>query len=195
VKPVAENRFSLWPMKTEASYASWPAVVEFAEEEPFSGLREMRRGALMAYDSDTLFDRMAALRRHGIGERAQQAPCGSKDQADDGVRPVVGEFKYQEQFSYIPQFKISLVSNPKPRIVGTAIWDRVIFIPFLRYFADHERDKKLREKLQSEAPGILNWMVEGCLEWKRVGLAMPESIKNATEQYRDEQYVLGVSRP
>jgi putative DNA primase/helicase len=110
-----------------------------------------------------------------------------------GRDPVVGEFKYQEQFSDTPQYKIWLVTNPKPRIVGTddAIWDRVIFVPFLRYFADHERDKGLREKLQSEAPGILNWMIEGCLEWQRIGLAVPDSIRNATRQYRNEQNVLG----
>ena len=60
VKPAAENRFSLRPSKTEANYESWPAVVELAEEEPISGLQEMRRGALMAYESDTLRDRMKA---------------------------------------------------------------------------------------------------------------------------------------
>ena len=35
-------------------------MVELAEEEPISGLQEMRRGALMAYDKDTLHDRMTA---------------------------------------------------------------------------------------------------------------------------------------
>lgn len=58
VKPAAANRFSLRPSKTEAGYKLWPAVVELAEEEPISGLQEMRRGALMAYESDTLRDRM-----------------------------------------------------------------------------------------------------------------------------------------
>lgn len=58
--PAAENRFSFRPTKTEASYASWPAVVDLAGEEAISGLQEMRRGALMAYDKDTLRDRMTA---------------------------------------------------------------------------------------------------------------------------------------
>lgn len=35
-------------------------MVELAEEEPISGLQEMRRGALMAYDKETLRDRMTA---------------------------------------------------------------------------------------------------------------------------------------
>ena len=60
VKPVAANRFSFRPSNTEINYASWPAVVDLAEEEPISGLQEMRRGALMTYDKDTLRDRMTA---------------------------------------------------------------------------------------------------------------------------------------
>jgi len=60
VKPASANRFSFRPSKTDAAYASWPAVVEFAEEEPISGLQEMRRGALMALDQETLSDRMKA---------------------------------------------------------------------------------------------------------------------------------------
>ena len=36
-----------------------------------------------------------------------------------GRDPVVGEFKYQEEFTYLPTYKVWLVTNPKPRIVGT----------------------------------------------------------------------------
>ena len=58
VEPVADNRFSFRPSKTEANYADWPLVVELAEEEPISGLQEMRRGALMAHEREALEDRM-----------------------------------------------------------------------------------------------------------------------------------------
>ena len=59
VMPSADNRFSYRPGKTEGHYAEWPTVVEFAEEEPISGLEENRRGALMAYDKDVLEERMS----------------------------------------------------------------------------------------------------------------------------------------
>jgi hypothetical protein len=58
VQPGTENRFSFRPSKTAAHYADWPLVVELAEEEPISGLQEMRRGALMAHDLHALEDRM-----------------------------------------------------------------------------------------------------------------------------------------
>jgi hypothetical protein len=58
VNPAPENRFSFRSSKTEGNYGEWPAVVEFAEEEPISGLDENRRGALMAHEKEVLEKRM-----------------------------------------------------------------------------------------------------------------------------------------
>jgi putative DNA primase/helicase len=110
-----------------------------------------------------------------------------------GRDPVVGEFKYQEEFSYLPTYKVWLITNPKPRIVGTteAIWDKIHFVAWKRYFQEQERDPKLQEKLDAEASGILNWLIEGCLLWQKMGLALPESMREDTQNYRREQDVLG----
>jgi P4 family phage/plasmid primase-like protien len=107
--------------------------------------------------------------------------------------PVEGEKKYQDSFTYYPEYKIWLFTNYKPRIVGTdeGIWDKVIFIPFKRYFALSERDHGLLEKLKAELPGILQWAIRGCLDWQEQGLNVPECLKQATEDYRREQNVLG----
>jgi P4 family phage/plasmid primase-like protien len=110
-----------------------------------------------------------------------------------GRDPVVGEFKYQEEFTYLPTYKIWLVTNPKPRIVGTteAIWDKIHFIAWRRYYSPNERDPELQEKLNTELPGILNWLIEGCLQWQKKGLSLPDSMKEDTEAYRHEQDVVG----
>jgi putative DNA primase/helicase len=110
-----------------------------------------------------------------------------------GRDPVVGEFKYQEEFTYVPTYKVWLVTNPKPRIVGTteAIWDKIHFVAWKRYFRPEERDTELQEKLNAEASGILNWMIEGCLQWQKNGLALPASMSDDTEDYRHEQDVVG----
>jgi len=110
-----------------------------------------------------------------------------------GRDPVTGEFKYQEEFNYLPTYKVWLITNPKPRIVGTteAIWDKIHFVAWKRYFRPEERDPELQEKLNAEASGILNWLVEGCLEWQKKGLALPDSMKEDTEGYRREQDVVG----
>jgi putative DNA primase/helicase len=110
-----------------------------------------------------------------------------------GRDPVVGEFKYQEEFTYLPTYKDWLVTNPKPRIVGTteAIWDKIHFVAWNRYFRLEERDTQLQEKLNAEGSGILNWLIEGCLEWQKQGLALPASMREDTEAYRQEQDVVG----
>jgi putative DNA primase/helicase len=46
-----------------------------------------------------------------------------------------------------------------------------------------ERDKRLGIKLRKEWPGILAWMVQGCMRWQRKGLAPPAIVANATSAY------------
>jgi putative DNA primase/helicase len=109
-----------------------------------------------------------------------------------GRDPVVGEFKYQEEFTYIPTYKVWLVTNPKPRIVGTteAIWDKIHFVAWKRYFRPEERDTHLQQKLDGEGSGVLNWMIEGCLQWQKIGLDLPASMRDDTQAYRHEQDVV-----
>ena len=53
-------------------------------------------------------------------------------------------------------------------------------------------DPELEKKLLSELPGILNWALRGCLEWQRRRLKpFPEIVKNATEEYREEEDHVG----
>ena len=40
---------------------------------------------------------------------------------------------------------------------------------------------------QAELSGILNWAIEGCLEWQRDGLGVPEEVLAATREYEAEQ--------
>ena len=43
-----------------------------------------------------------------------------------------------------------------------------------------ERDHRLSEKLRAEWPGILSWMIKGCLAWQSNGLQPPDVVKDAT---------------
>ena len=45
----------------------------------------------------------------------------------------------------------------------------------------------LVDKLKAEWPGIMRWAVEGCLEWQQIGLAPPEAVQKATEEYLDQE--------
>jgi putative DNA primase/helicase len=96
---------------------------------------------------------------------------------------------YKEFSNFKPEFKLWLRTNHKPVVHDTdeGIWDRLKLIPFAVRITKHEQDTHLAEKLRSEQSGILAWAVEGCLEWQRDGLGVPQEVESATAKYREEQ--------
>ena len=109
-----------------------------------------------------------------------------------GGDPVTARFMRQDFFTFTPQFKIAISGNYKPslRSVNEAIRRRVNLIPFTVTIPKEKRDKKLTEKLKAEWPGILAWMIEGCLTWQRDGLTRPQIVTDATDKYLEEEDVL-----
>jgi P4 family phage/plasmid primase-like protien len=101
---------------------------------------------------------------------------------------VAARFMRAEWFEFIPTFKLWLATNHKPTIRGGdhSIWRRIRLVPFNVTIPDAEQDKGLAKKLREEASGILRWAVEGCLDWQREGLGLPDVVKAATEGYRSE---------
>ncbi len=60
---------------------------------------------------------------------------------------------------------------------------RFHLIPFDVTIPENERDLHLAERLKAEWGGILQWAVEGCLEWRKSGLDPPRAVREATDQY------------
>lgn len=98
---------------------------------------------------------------------------------------------------------IILFTNHKPRVPSQtedyAIWKRLLLIPLTLSFVDnpkaeHERirDPYLKQKLLEEGEGILNWLVQGCLQWQTEGLNPPQSILQATEDYARSEDIVGL---
>lgn len=106
---------------------------------------------------------------------------------------ITARFLHAEFFEYTPSFKLILSSNHKPTIRGTdeGIWRRIRLVPFVVTIPEEEKDPHIKKKLFAEAPGILNWMLEGCREWQRNGLGMPEAIQVATGEYRESSDLIG----
>lgn len=111
-----------------------------------------------------------------------------------GGDTITARFLFGEFFEFKPTFKIWLAANHKPNIRGTdyAIWRRIRLIPFNITIPEEKRDSKLSEKLRDELPGILGWVVRGCLEWQRNGLQIPEEVKGATNEYKNEMDGIGI---
>jgi putative DNA primase/helicase len=102
-----------------------------------------------------------------------------------GGDPVAARYMRQDFFEYTPQFKLLIAGNHKPalRSVDEAIRRRFNLIPFTVTIPPEDRDGTLTERLKSEWPGILAWMVQGCLQWQREGLNPPQTVRDATAEF------------
>ncbi|GLK54402.1 P4 family phage/plasmid primase-like protein [Methylopila capsulata] len=147
----------------------------------------------------TKFDRhpteIAALR----GARMVWASETEKGQqwAENRIKQWTGgdtlkaRFMRQDEFTFVPEFKLSVVGNNRPTLkdVDTAMTRRLLVIPF-----DHppaRKDAALKDKLKAEWPGILAWLIRGCLDWQHHGLVRPAIVDKATDEYFAAQDVFG----
>ena len=94
---------------------------------------------------------------------------------------------YERSVEWRPTHHLWLAVNRKPVIRGTdtGIWSRIRLVPFDVSF-DGREDKKLKQNLLEELPGILAWSVQGCLMRNRDGLGSCASVQAATSEYRAE---------
>jgi len=109
----------------------------------------------------------------------------SRIKALTGGDPVTARFMRQDFFEFTPEFKLMIAGNHRPslRNVDEAIRRRFFLVPFDVVIPADERDQTLPDRLRDEWPGILEWAIEGCNEWKEDGLAPPERVLAATEEY------------
>jgi putative DNA primase/helicase len=104
-----------------------------------------------------------------------------------GGDTLKARFMRQDEFTFLPEFKLTVFGNNRPalRDVDGAVKRRFIILPF-----DHppeQKDTDLPEKLKVEWPGILSWLIVGCLDWQENGLVRPAVVEEATNAYFDEQ--------
>lgn len=106
-----------------------------------------------------------------------------------GGGTISARFMYGNYFEFTPQFKLLIAGNDRPKIqqVDEGIRRRINIIPFQWRVPDELKDKYLPDKLMAEAPGILAWIVDGCLAWQSRGLDPPELVKDITKKYLESQ--------
>jgi len=102
--------------------------------------------------------------------------------------------KYEKTYSFSTTHKLWIFGNNKPVVRDNThgFWRRLKVIPFeVKISEEEQRDMSvvINEFLE-EAPGILNWLVEGFHKYQREGLKEPQPVKNATSEYRSEEDIL-----
>lgn len=111
-------------------------------------------------------------------------------------RWIVAHQLYGMESTFIPTHLLILLTKHKPEVnpAERAFWERACPIAFNMRFVDRperpgemQRDPRLLQSLEAEASGILAWLVRGALEWRRLGLAIPESVRKERQQEHNQQ--------
>jgi putative DNA primase/helicase len=110
-----------------------------------------------------------------------------------GGEQVSARHLYGNPFTFRPVCKIFLSTNELPKVADESdgLWRRLRQVPFRQHFEGASDDRHLKDVLLAEAPGILAWLVRGCLAWQSRGLAAPAAVVEATAQYRADSDELG----
>lgn len=106
------------------------------------------------------------------------------------VRHLHGRF-----FDLIPIFKAVGSCNEKPDIGGVdeGIWRRVKLVPWEVAIPLEERRPMadVLAEFDKERAGILNWLLDGLLDYLAHGLVVPPEVQAATDSYRADMDPLG----
>lgn len=120
-----------------------------------------------------------------------------------GGDKIVGRKAYSaDSESFTPTHTIMMLTNERPRVRNAndyALFERLHLVPFSLSFVpnpkeDYERqaDRHLEAKLKSESPGILAWLVKGCLKYQEEGsLNPPKIVLDATKEYQNDEDIFG----
>ena len=108
-----------------------------------------------------------------------------------GGDPITARFMRQDNFTFHPQFKLTIAGNHAPALsnVDDAMRRRFNIIPFET--KPEKPDRLLEDKLRAEHGRILSWAIAGCLDWQRNGLVRAATVTAATSGYFEDQDVFG----
>lgn len=151
---------------------------DYTYSMPFSTL-EMHQRAAIPNDLAALDGRRyVTASETNDGTRLNE----SRIKALTGCDPISARFLHGEFFTFRPQAKFWLAVNHRPilRDDSFGFWRRIRLVPFTERFPV---TPGLAVALRAEYPGILAWMVRGCLAWQRDGLTPPSAVVDATASF------------
>jgi len=135
--------------------------------------------------------RMVGKRLLSTSETGRNAEGRGKPLDEELVKRLTGEdtvparFLNAEFFDFRPVGKIHLATNHLPDVSGShSMARRLQDIGWDVIVPPAKRVQNLAEKiLASEAPGVLNWAIRGCLDWQKQGLAVPDAVTAKTREH------------
>lgn len=142
------------------------------------------------------FARLAGARFVAIAELPRGAPLREGlIKTMTGGEPMPVRHLNKGFFDLVPQFIPFMSGNQMPEVSGLdrGIWRRLKFVPWTVTIPPTEQ-KALPEVVagfMAEAPGILNWMIEGARIFLTEGLIEPPDVLELGEEHRGDSDPVG----
>jgi putative DNA primase/helicase len=129
--------------------------------------------------------RLAVVSETTVGLELNEARL----KAQTGRTRLTGRHLFGPPFDFDVTHKLMVETNHRPSIPGgdEAVWRRVHLIVFTHVVPLEDQDPDFEDRLTDELPGILNWAIEGCIDWQVNGLQVPEEVLTATKRYQEEE--------
>ncbi len=107
-----------------------------------------------------------------------------------GGETITARDLFQGYMDFDPIFVVQMSGNGYPRITGNddGIWRRMAVVHWPVKVPEAERRPfdEMIAYFRSEYPGILNWLIEGVRIYLREGLVIPDAVRTATQEYRND---------
>ena len=112
-----------------------------------------------------------------------------------GGEPMMVRALHTNFIEFRPHFKLTVSGNHKPVVRGTddGIWRRLMMVPWDVQIPEGRRIAKdvLDAELWAEAPGVLNRLAAGLIDYLEGGLQVPGVVSDATREFREESDPVG----
>ncbi len=163
---------------------------------PESLLKQNRPGSAASGDIARLeYSRLVLVNEFNKNDRLQENFL----KAVSGGDTIVGRALFKGEREIRPTFQFNLSSNRRPIFDAndTGNQRRWQEIPFDNKLADDPTitiDTNLKKSLADDVEfheAVLAWIVEGCIEFKRDGLQIPDCVRGATTELFKQNDVLG----
>ena len=105
--------------------------------------------------------------------------------------PIQVERKYRDPFTVIPRAKVCWAMNELPRVAdaNSGLFRRVKVVGFPE-LPEEKRDPEIKQLIEDEGAGILNWALEGLNRLNQRGhFEIPAGVLDATKQFRENNDV------
>ena len=178
--------------------------------------RELSRGMLIEQRNEPSPSAASEHLYSLLGRRIVVGAETNRGQRIDtgAVKMLTGEDKvicrplFKSEISFPPTHTLFLHTNHIPQGLTSdfAMLQRLLKVEFPYMYVDdpagearryplqadrfRKKDPGLKERLRAYLPGILRWLVEGCLEWQQVGISPPAQVAQWVDELaREEDYI------